>query len=619
MEICMNATMLEVAMSLCAVVAVTGMVVAGDAVSIADFGGKADDGSDTTPAVQKALRHCREHGIKRLVFPKGRYDFWGDLAEEKFFHVSNNDDGLKRISFPVFGFRGLEIDGQGSRFVFHGFVNPFIIEGATALRIRNLAIDFERTFHSEGKIIETTEEGLVVEFSDAYPFEIRCGVLAFTDGKRGEKRIAAGRVRPLDYPWGNLLEFDPVKRETAYMARDYWAGNGLPARRAGKNRVLLLDRRLKATPGNVMVFGPSHRHVPAFVITDSADIRLEDVTIHHCGGMGVIAQMSRDISLERVAVTPAPGRILSATADATHFVNCEGSITMAHCVFENQKDDPTNIHGLYARVVERTGPAELLVQLVHHQQRGLELVKPGGRVELVQGGSLVTYGEAVVREVHRLNDEFTRLVFAETLPDRVKQNDAVGSLRDFPTVHIHHCRMHGNRARGFLVNSRGRTVIEENHFHVPGSAILFEGDAHFWYEQAGVRDCVIRNNVFDNCNYGVWGQATIEVKAGIDEEHRPTSRYNRNVVIEGNTFRVYDMGPIVSAYCIDGLRIRNNRIEKTNAYPPRELESAPFVIRHCDRVVLEKNSGVERTGPRADVSAEALAEEESPKQVSPGR
>jgi nitrous oxidase accessory protein NosD len=240
-------------------------------------------------------------------------------------------------------------------------------------------------------------------------------------------------------------------------------------------------------------------------------------------------------------------------------------------------------------VVEQPAADTLLVQLVHPQQRGLRIARPGARMELVEGGSLITYGEAEVKRVEILNDEFIRLMFTRPLPNEVKPNDAVGLLRDYPAVHIHHCRMQGNRARGFLINSRGRTVVEDNYFHVPGSAILFEGDAHFWYEQGGVRDCVIRNNVFDNCNYGVWGKAVIEVKAGIEEQHRPGSRYNRNVVIEGNKFRVFDDGPIVFAYSIDGLTIRNNRIEKTDAYPPRELRSKRFDISHCDRVAIQDN------------------------------
>ena len=121
------------------------------------------------------------------------------------------------------------------------------------------------------------------------------------------------------------------------------------------------------------------------------------------------------------------------------------------------------------------------------------------------------------------------------------------------------------------------------------------GDAHHWFEQAGVSDCVIRNNLFENCNYGVWGPATIEVKAGIAEEHRAKSRYNRNTVIEGNTFKAYDRYSLVSLYSVDGVTIRNNTVEYTDAYPSRNLDRKPFDISNCDNVVIEDNTFKEAT------------------------
>ena len=84
-----------------------------------------------------------------------------------------------------------------------------------------------------------------------------------------------------------------------------------------------------------MVFGAAARYNPAFTLSDCSGVTLRDVNIYHCGGMGVIAQRSRDIELNRVSVVPAPGkgRMISITADATHYVNCAGYIRMLDCVF----------------------------------------------------------------------------------------------------------------------------------------------------------------------------------------------------------------------------------------------------------------------------------------------
>jgi len=131
-------------------------------------------------------------------------------------------------------------------------------------------------------------------------------------------------------------------------------------------------------------------------------------------------------------------------------------------------------------------------------------------------------------------------------------------------------------------------VVEDNLFHVPGAAILFEGDARHWFEQAGVRDVVIRNNTFDNCNYGVWGTACIEVRSGIVEEFRATSRYNRNIRIEDNVFKVFGNTALLGIYSVDGLMFKGNRLERTTAYPARPGPPAPmFNVVNSDNIQTE--------------------------------
>jgi hypothetical protein len=560
---------------------------AGGVVSVADCGARADDQSDSTPAVRAALEKCRATRATKLVFPAGRYDFWPDLAQEKYCYISNNDEGLKRIAFPLLEVENLEIDGQGARFVFHGQICPFVLDHARNIVLKNFSIDWVRTFHSEAQVLGACAEGLDVEFSAAFPYDIRNGVLRFTDGKPDGAPQTTVKGAEVEYPYGSLLEFDVQKRETAFQAHDYWARGGIAAQPLGGRKVRLLMPKLKATPGNILVFGAATREFPAFTVSDSAGVTLSGVDLFHCGGMGVIAQRSRDLTLDRVRVTPAPGsgRVVSLTADATHFVNCAGKITLRDCLFENQKDDATNIHGIYVRVMQRTAPDTVLVKLVHPQQAGFDFIQPGMKLELVHGPSVVTYGEAAVKTVERLNKEFSRVTFAAPLPAELVEGDALASAEAYPEVRIERCTIRNNRARGILLGSRAKMVIEDNLFHTPGAAILFEGDARFWYEQAGVRDVVIRRNRFENCNFGVWGNACIQVGSGIAKECRAASRYNRGIVIEDNVFRVFDPR-LLNLYCVDGLVFRNNKIEKSTDYPAQHPDAKPFSVTDSDHVSL---------------------------------
>ena len=559
---------------------------------MAAFGAKAD-GSDTTPGLRAALEKVRSGQATKLTFPPGRYDFHPERASEQYLFVSNNDEGLKRIAFPLTDIKGLEIDGGGSTFVFHGYTVPFLIEESSGITLRNFSVDFSRPFHSEGKVLAITPDHVDLEISQEYPHEIRNGVLVFTNDQKVSgpaTTVSSGEVL---YPYGSLLAFDPLKRETAFMAKDrYSVGGGIAAEKLGPDQLRIRIPDISAKVGDVLVFSPKNRDIPGIVISDSSGVHLTDITLHHCGGMGVIAQRSADIFVKKMRVTPPPGgkRIISTTADATHFVNCKGRIELVDCLFEQQKDDATNVHGLYAKITHIFSPTRFEVTLIHPQQAGIDFIKAGTRLELNDGPSLREEGFATVKSVERINKQKTIVEIEGALPESVTLGDSVADAdANTAAVLIRNCEMRGNRARGILLGSRGPMVIEGNTFSIPGAAILFEGDSRFWFEQAGVRDVVIKGNTFDNCNYGVWGTGTIQVGSGIADEFRSVSRYNRNIRIENNLFRHFSNLPLLSIYSVDGLTFTGNRLERTKAYPAPDAGGwEMFKITDSDNVKVDE-------------------------------
>ena len=566
-------------------------------VEAASFGVLPDSGKDATEGIRAALTACRNSGARRLVFAKGIYDLWPDRAAEKYLYVSNNDHGLRRIAFPLDAMENLEIDGSGSSFIFHGPMVPFLLDQSKHIIVRNLAFDFVRPFHSEGRVLAVDKASVDLEFTSEFPYEIRKGVLLFTSGAKKSGPDTTVRSGEVIYPYGSLLSFDPKLRETAYMATDiYGLGGGIHAEALAPQQIRMHLPKVHTRVGDTLVFGAAFRDHPGFVINESADVRLDRVAINHCGGMGVIAQRSADLVLDHVQVTTAPGgkRLVSITADATHFVNCTGKIEMNGCLFETQKDDATNIHGLYARITRILAPDKIEVRLVHPQQAGIDFIRPGTRLELTRSASLTNVGLAVAAQVERLNNELTIVTTKEPLPPGIVVSDCVADAdANTADVLIKDCVIRGNRARGILLGSRGKTVVEGNTFHVPGAAILFEGDGRYWYEQAGVTSAVIRRNTFDTCNFGVWGKACIEVGAGIEVSERKTSRYNHDITIEDNLFRVFSDKPLVYAYSVDGLAFHGNRLERTTAYGITANSAAKlFDITDCDRVAVDTPSEV---------------------------
>lgn len=534
---------------------------------------------DATLAIRDALEYCKKNKVSKLVFPKATYRVTPSYASEKYVFVSNNDAGLKAFLFDLTGVDGFEIDGNGSEFILEGFVCPFLLDNSKSVTIRNLKIDYKRPFHSEGVIVGSGKGYVDLTFSDKFPYEVRSEALRFKD--------ANGTV----YPYGSLLEFNTEKRETEFKAFDRWLWKGaLQAEKLSDDVVRVYEEGVVGRNGNIIVFGAANRLIPAFTISDSENVLLENINIYHCGGMGVIAQRTKDIELNKVFVSPRPsgGRLISATADATHFVNCSGYLRMIDCLFENQKDDATNIHGIYAVIDKIVSPTEIIVRLKHRQQHGFDFIKKGMTLEFEDSRSLISMGTRTVADVRRLNKETTLVTFTEAIPAEAKLKDPVANVDFFPEVLIQGCTIQNNRARGLLLGSRGKIVIDKNYFHTPGSAILFEGDGYYWYEQSGVRDVTITNNVFDNCNFGndTWGIGCIGVGTRVDKD-RETSRYHRNITVENNTFKIFD--PCIAyLYCVDGFTFKNNKVEMSDKYEYVRDETRRFAITTSDNITIEE-------------------------------
>ena len=246
-----------------------------------------EKGKDATHLVNKAIKDCKQQKAKKIVFEKGIYEFWPDLASDKYVFISNNDHGLKSTVFDLSGMENVEIDGQGSQFIFHGYVCPFLLQNAKNIKISNLSIDYARTFHSEATIVKAYQDSLDLSFSEKYPYKVENNRLVFYDDKN------------IQYPFGHLLEFDSAKKEVAYMALDYINGvEELAVKSLGKGMVRIYLKDLRGNVGNTLIFNAKNRLIPAFSISNSEQIEINKVTIFHAGGMGVVAQRSKNILLD---------------------------------------------------------------------------------------------------------------------------------------------------------------------------------------------------------------------------------------------------------------------------------------------------------------------------------
>ena len=107
-------------------------------------------------------------------------------------------------------------------------------------------------------------------------------------------------------------------------------------------------------------------------------------------------------------------------------------------------------------------------------------------------------------------------------------------------------------------------------------------------ERAAVRDVTIRNNLFENCNFGVWGNGTVESSPNIDPTLREGNACHRNIQIEGNTFRVFDGTPLLHLTCVDKVNFHSNILQNTSDYPCGRSGGSRFVVEHGSLILLKE-------------------------------
>jgi len=543
---------------------------------------------DATTKVLQALEQAGDDVI--VQFTGACYHFWPERAYEAYYFISNNRHGLKRIGLPLINRRNVTIDGGGAQFIFHGEIIPFVVDRSTGITLRNFSVDWERPFYSQGEVVASDVDGVDVALDPImYPYRIETGHLIF-EGEGWESPLTTG-----------VFAFDPKTRAPAYLSGDSM-GLGYPknirAEAVGKG-VVRLCANFPQLPelGMVVVFRHHHRHIPAVFLIASQDLLLEGVTLFQAGGMGIIGQFCENVKLLACEVTPAAGRIFSVCADASHFVNCRGEIRVEDCLFENQLDDPLNVHGLNTRITEIIDGHTILVELVHHEQHGVSVGFTGDAMRFSDNATLLGYARNKIAEVERINARYARVRFVDPLTEEVKLNHVIENMDWTPDLYVTGCTIRNNRARGFLASTPGKIRIWGNQISASGSGIKISGDANYWFESGAVEDVEIRDNDFGECCYGdaPWGKAVIDIDPEIAHPETNPACFHRNIRIENNRFATSDIG-ILFARSVDGLTFAGNQIRQTGFYPAVGRMSQALTFEGCRSVLVEGNEGLAPEG-----------------------
>jgi len=572
---------------------------------------------DVTPIVVEALKKCKEEGISKMVFPKGTYHFYPTFAPERYCEITNNDNGLKRTSFPLIDFHNFVLDGGGSDFIYHGKMIPFIIEESSNVEVVNLSIDWEVPFVIEGLVVANDEKNKTFDIKVETPYIVKHGHLYITleredspyERKYG-KRFAFWEHYNLEV--GQNIFWDPKTMAPLYNTRQYnMPEKGIYAEELEKGLIRITTKMQKLPPlGSVMVSKGEYlqnRTSPAFRVFKSKDLLFNDINVYHAGAMGLIAERSEDITLDsfNVVLRKGSGRMVTTTADATHFCNVKGTVTIKNSTFENMLDDATNIHGTYVRVNKIIDDYTLAVETYHPHQNGYLFGEDGDTVQVIDQRNLQPMTEPLVlKKVERVNEKISYITFDKSVKGKVEVYDGIENISWHASAVIENNIVRNNRARSFLISTPRKVVVRNNHLSSQMASFRLTGDLGLWNESGPNEGLLIENNIIEDAVYGGNGPQSIFL---IDPQYVDKENfegvYSRNITIRNNTIKTFDSS-IMKAMSVEGLVFENNKIIQTNTYEPIFPNINNIRIINCKDATIKGNTYKSLDGSKGTISVD---------------
>lgn len=568
----------------------------GNTYDLSKYGLLPNNPQNSSPLMAKALQEIAPLSAKSdsvlIILPKGRYDFYPEGSSEREYFISNHDqDNPKSVGLAFENMKNVVFDGQGSELIFHGRMLPVSLLNSENCTLKNFSIDFVNPHISQVKVLEndTLAGTITYEVAPWVEYEIRDS--AFVAKGEGWEHIPS---------WG--IAFEEKTKRLVYTTSDIAVGvKGVSE--VSPRTIKAPWKNKKLIPGTVVVMRGWGRLTPGVFVSYDVNTTLENIRVHYSEGMGLLAQMSENITLEQFSVCLRGNndpRYFTAQADATHFSGCKGKIISANGLYEGMMDDAINVHGTYLKVQKRIDDKTLLGEYMHGQSYGFDWGYSGDVVQFVDSKTMELIGdqnritaiEAVDRPSAQGAKQF-KIYFEEAIDPAISETGVFGieNLTWTPEVYFGYNTVRNNRARGSLFSTPKKTVVEGNVFdHTSGTAILLCGDCNGWFETGACHDVTIRHNKFINSltNMFQFTNAIISIYPEIPDLKSQQKYFHSGIVIENNEFVTFD-APIVYAKSVDGLVFRNNTIRQNTDYPAFHWNKHRFFFQRVINADIKDN------------------------------
>ncbi|MDY6069615.1 MAG: LamG-like jellyroll fold domain-containing protein [Opitutales bacterium] len=439
----------------------------GGTVSVREFGAIAGDGKDDTKAVRHALDFAVKNGAKKLVFPKGIYNF----AQAK--------GGLWEPSHWLFwlkNVRNLEIDGQGSLLIFEGtqcFAYSIDCENVV---FKNFNIDYDKPFFTYGKVswISPDKSEFDLKFDNTvYRPKGGEGVPSWSE-VYGERLFSVSGGLFVNYQVSqtrliapNLIRvscthsIDPLKNGMEIMLRHHTYSGSI------------------------------------FRLHHSKNHKIENINIYSGMGMGIVGQYLDSIEIKNVNIAPAPDSKVpyAISSDAINLLGCYGKILVKNCYVKGSKDDSINVFSNYYKIKKQIAPNKIQLHSPKFNSGEMPQDKAGDTLVFMRK-DLKKYAYRKIKSItQNWQQHCAEVEFEEPLPEDADiANDIISTTKQPSEIVMRNCKL----------DSEGRICCQASNMLVEDCELINSGGFQLntcvqpWFEGVPSSNVVVRRCSFIN-------------------------------------------------------------------------------------------------------------------------
>lgn len=499
------------------------------------------------------------------------------IEDKIFLSISDTNDGFLNVAFHLHGLKNVTLDFNGAILTLHGRIQPFIIDKCENVTIKNLIVEYDRSFFSEFDIISNDNGHLKIRPKEKFPCSVENGYLI-----------------PYSETWENnnlnnmtmfLQVFDSVTRE----------GVDLIVVAIGEKIISFetppctpIELKVKEDEGDIVLSGNipqkwkagmtaviahEQRDKTGISICRSKDISLENYRILNGAGMGIFGIYTENLYINGLKLyhDNLSHGIITNAADAIHLVSCFGTIRIENSIIEGMVDDALNVHGNFYLT---KAASENRIQAYkstesHFLNAHCQMFDIGDMIAVYNAHTTEIKTTFIIKNI-TLTGDYAVEIETDKLTNVVTAGDIIENLSAQPELTIKNCKF-GKSNTHLRIQTRGKSFIENCESSLP---ILLTGDLNYWYEASPVNDLTIRF-----CRF-IGERADIRIIS----ECNPVPNapyYHSGIKIINN---VFDVQTALMARNADNITYIHNRRSGANATTKIELSSCGEADTDCETV-----------------------------------